>query len=125
MENKLPKSKIIKKNSVIKVNFSTGMLVRLQQIQAYLINSASDEQLKKYGEEIKKYDSIIKNTSTFSEEWMTHLTTITLLLVDIQKYADEQNLTEEIDTEDTLKQIINNSIEDYNSPDTQSQSQPE
>jgi hypothetical protein len=122
MENILPILKLIKKDAIINVKISAGLTEKLISCLTFLRKTLSPEQIDKYHEELQFIQDIYRNEKKFSEEWMYAVTTISILLNDIQREAELQGLTTEVSTEDYLKFFINK--EDNQSAD-QSQLQPE
>jgi hypothetical protein len=125
MSKKTEKIHIIRKDAKINVVFTSGMVVRLQQLQAYMVNGLSDEQINLFNAELKHHAYVVKNDTQFTQEWMSHFITLSLLMHDIQSYAKEQGMTNEIEQESYLKDTLFNLIEEDNLFDDQSQSQPE
>lgn len=78
--------KMIKKDAVINIGIGTGFLQNLQQLLFYVAKDISTEQLEEYKKQAEAKQE-------FTEEWMTHLTTISVLIREIEKNAEEQGHT--------------------------------
>lgn len=85
-----PKIKMIKKDAIMDIKIGTGFLQRLQKMLIYLSKDASEEDMRRYGE-------MAKNNEEFTEDWMEHLMTMTILLKEIETKAEEQGHTYEDD----------------------------
>jgi hypothetical protein len=128
MENISQKTKIIKKNVIVKFEVNTNVISRLYQALVYFSKSYSEQDLEKYKKEAESLADIIKGEKQFSEEWMIHLTTLSILIQQLEAAAEKQNLTEEVSTEDLFKKLENslkNIIGEDIQSDPQSQEQPE
>lgn len=75
--------KMIKPDAIIDIKIGTGFLQQIQNLLMYLAKDLTPDQLAQYK---KEADEKIP----FTEEWMTHITTISILLKEIEVKADEQ-----------------------------------
>jgi hypothetical protein len=121
MENS--KIKLIDKNAIINLPVSSGMIEKLQETVTYFAKDLTEEQLNQYAKELPDYIAISKKEKNFSEPWMYAMTTLTFLLKDIEKQADLQGYSKEVDAQAYIKAFA--PIEEDIQPDPQSQSQPE
>ena len=90
---------MIKKDAVINIGIGTGFLQNLQQLLFYVAKDISTEQLEEYKKQAEAKQE-------FTEDWMSHLTTISVLIKEIEKKAEEQNQTYDADL-DSLNQEEN------------------
>ena len=81
---------MIKPEAVVDIKIGTGFLQQIQHLLIYLAKDLTPEQLAQYK---KEADEKIP----FSEEWMTHITTISILLKEIELRAEEQGFGYEMD----------------------------
>ena len=82
----MDKIKMIKPDAIIDVKIGTGFLQKLQNLTIYFTKDLTPEKLENY----KKEAEVNKG---FSEEWMDHLTTMSILLKEIETNADKQGFT--------------------------------
>jgi len=75
--------KMIKPDAIVDIKIGTGFLQQIQNLLMYLAKDLTPEQLAQYKKEAEEKIS-------FSEEWMTHVTTVSVLLKEIEVKADEQ-----------------------------------
>jgi len=96
----MDKVKMIKKDAIIQVGIGTGFLQQIQKLILFLVKDLKQEQLDDYKKqaEIKTKD----NTYEFTEEWMNALTTLSILLRDVEKKADEQGHSYEADMSEAM-----------------------
>lgn len=78
--------KMIKSDAIVTIEIGTGFLQKIQKIFLYLAKDITPEQLALYKELSEKKEP-------FTEEWMDHLMTITILLKEIEDKAVEQGWT--------------------------------
>lgn len=124
----MEKVKIIKKGVIIKFNANSNIIEKLYGIIAYMAKSLDEDQIEQYKKELESWPLIIKNEKQFSEEWMFHMTSLSILIEQLQNAAEEQGLFDEVDSKEVLGQIeqtLKTFIEDNTQPDLLSQSQPE
>ena len=128
MENALPPVKTIPQDAIITLQIGTGMIERLQEVLGYFAKEVTQEQIDKYNQEFVDYDKIAKKEKEFSENWMTPVTTISFFLQEIERQADKQGFTQEVNLEDYVKAKISEAeaiappIEEDNQSTDQSQS---
>lgn len=79
----MDKIKMIKPDAIIDIKIGTGFLQQIQQLLMFLAKDLKSDQLEQYK---KEADEKIP----FTEEWMTHITTVSVLLKEIEEKADEQ-----------------------------------
>jgi len=103
MENALPPVKTIPQDAIITLQIGTGMIERLQEVLGYFAKEVTEEQIDKYNQEFVDYDKIAKKEKEFSENWMTPVTTISFFLKEIERQADKQGFTQEVNLEDYVK----------------------
>jgi hypothetical protein len=114
MEEKieLPNAKMIRKDAIINLKINTGMLQKIQQLVGYFTKDLTEEQIKKYKEEFPDYKEVSKGVKQFSEPWMYPTTTVIFLLEEIDKAAEQQGLTYEMNLEDYIRGQISSSSEE-------------
>ena len=82
--------KMVKHDALIEIKIGTGFLQKLQQMLLFITKDVTTEDLEKYKQEAElKQD--------FSEEWMEHLTTMSILITEIETKAEEQGFIYEND----------------------------
>jgi len=81
--------KVIKKDAIIDIKIGTGFLQKLQKLMIHIIADVTPEQLAEYKKEAENF----KQDSEFSEDWMEHLTTISVLVKEIEQQAETQGYT--------------------------------
>jgi len=100
----MDKIKMIKKDALIEIKIGTGFFSKLQQLYFFMLSSLTPEQVEKY-----KTEGVANKS--FSEPWMDHILTLTILMTQLEKAAEEQDHTYEKDFEEGLKEL-ENSIEE-------------
>ena len=80
--------KFIKQNAVIDLKLGSGFIDRIQKLFLYLVNELTKEQLE-------EYKKLVDQNLPLTEEWMENIATLTTLLKEIEKKADEQGFTYE------------------------------
>jgi hypothetical protein len=113
----MTKVKMIKKDAKINIEIGTGFLQKLQKLMMYVVADLKEEDVKRYSEESKNYDVNVG----FSEDWMEHLTTISVLIKEIEEKAETQGAVYEKDIDEAINEV---NTED-SSPLPQSPEQPE
>jgi nucleoside diphosphate kinase len=78
--------KMIKPDAIVKIEIGAMFMQRIQKLFLYLANNLTQEQLQEYREQATK------GADNFTEEWMDHITTLSILLKEIETKAIEQNL---------------------------------
>ncbi len=79
----MTKVKMVKHDALININIGTGFLQQLQQMLIYIAANVTPEQLE-------TYKTLVQNKEEYTEEWMQHLTTISILIKEIEQRAEEQ-----------------------------------
>jgi len=99
----MEKVTMIKKDAIVQVGIGTGFLQQIQKVILFLAKDLKQEQLDDYKKqaELKSKD----NTHEFTEEWMNALTTLSILLRDVEKKAEEQGLSYEADMSEAMGAI--------------------
>jgi len=99
----MDKVKMIKKDAIIQIGIGTGFLQQIQKVILFLVKDLKQEQLDEYKKqaELKSKD----NTYEFTEEWMVALTTLSVLLRDVEQKADEQGESYEADMAEAMASI--------------------
>ena len=90
----MDKIKMIKPDAIIDIQIGTGFLQQIQHLLMFLAKDLKPDQLEQYK---KEADEKIP----FTEEWMTHVTTVSILLKEIETKADEQGFSYEADVPET------------------------
>ena len=78
--------KMIKKDAIISIQIGTGFLQKLQKMLMFVTLDVTKEDLDLYTE-------ITKEGKEFTEDWMEHLTTLSVLIKEIETKAEEQGHT--------------------------------
>jgi len=115
MENTIPKGKAIKKGVIIKFDANSNIITKLYQVISFMSKSITTDQIEKYKKEMDSFLEISKGDKQFTEEWMTHITTLGLLIQQLEYAAEQQGLVYEIDMKDAVKNMeetIKSIIED-------------
>lgn len=89
--------KMIKKDAVINVGIGAGFLQNLQKLLFYIAADLTQEQLDEYKRQAEAQQD-------FTEDWMMHLTTISVLIREIEKLAEQQGQTYDADLDSLTKQ---------------------
>ena len=95
----MDKIKMIKKDAIVDVRIGTGFIQKLQQLLMHIASELTPEQLEQYKQESANFKDI---SHEFSEPWMNSLTTISILLRDIETEANKQGKTYEGSIEDAI-----------------------
>jgi hypothetical protein len=106
MENQQenPLIKMIRKEAVVDIKIGSAMLELLHESLMLLTKDRSSEDLEKFKSEIQKFDTTTLQGS-FSEDWMSILMTLSILVREVENKAEEQNLTEEVPLNDLIKRF--------------------
>lgn len=91
----MDKVKMIKKDAKISIEVGTGFLQKLQKLFYYLTANVGIE-------DIKKYQELVESKQPFTEDWMDHLTTISILLKELEDNAEKQGFTYEEDLQNVI-----------------------
>ena len=94
----MSKVKMIKKNAVVDIKMGAGFLQKIQKIMFYIAAELTPEQVEQYKTEAENF----KEGSEFSEDWMDHLTTISILVKEVEKEADKQGFVYEDDIDNII-----------------------
>lgn len=94
----MDKIKMIKKDAVVDIKIGAGFLQKIQKIMFYIAAQLTPEQVEQFKKEAESF----KEGSEFSEEWMDHLTTISILIKEVEKEADKQGFV----YEDNIDNVI-------------------
>lgn len=86
--------KVIKGTSKTNIEFGAGFIQRIQQLSTYLVEGRSAEDLQKFKTSIE--------TNNITEPWVYHLYTVSVLVRDLEKAAEDQGNTEEVPDEQIL-----------------------
>lgn len=95
----MDKIKMVKKDAQITIKIGTGFLQKLQKVMVAMAADLTPEQLELYKTEAQT----IKNGEEFTEPWMDSITTISLLLREIESEADKQGFIYEGDINDAIQ----------------------
>lgn len=88
----MPKVKMIKSDALIDIQIGTGFMQKLQQLLLFITKDVDVD-------EIKAYKDIVDAKIPFTEEWMEHLTVVSVLLKELEEKAEEQGFIYEDDIE--------------------------
>lgn len=117
----MAKVTMIKSDAVVNIKIGSGFLNRLQKVMFGIMMDKSPEEI----EDFKKQSEDIKNQKEqnpdFTEDWMNHLFTLTVLINEVEQTIINEGMTFEKEMEDGNLPII---PQDDSLPD-QSQLQPE
>jgi hypothetical protein len=92
--------KMIKSDAIIDIKIGSGFLQKIQGLFFYLISLRTQEEMEKYKQEAETSTDL-----NFSEPWMHHLTTLSILLKEIETKAIEQNHTYDKNMDEAVKEI--------------------
>ena len=91
----MEKVKMIKHDAVIDIKIGTGFLQKLQKMLLFMTIDLTPE-------DMELYKKLNENNEELTEPWMEHLTTLSILLKEIETKAEEQGFTYEGDISDTI-----------------------
>lgn len=94
----MEKVKMIKHNAVIDIKIGTGFLQKLQKMLLFVTMDITPEQME-------LYKILTEKNEELTEPWMDHLTTLSILLKEIETKAEEQGFTYEGDIADTINPV--------------------
>jgi hypothetical protein len=80
--------KFLKNDAIVKIQLGSGFIQRVQQIVVYILQDISEEK-------INEYKQLLIDKKDVTEPWMEHVTTLSVLLREIEERADEQGLSYE------------------------------
>jgi hypothetical protein len=90
----MEKMKGLKKDAVVNLPIGTSFYVKLKELLVFLAEDKTDDQ-------IKEFETAIVEKKEITEEWMSNLFTVVLLIRAIEDKAEESGLLE--DKEVTLQ----------------------
>jgi hypothetical protein len=82
--------KMIKQDASIQVTFGSGFIQKIQAIVVHMVNERTDEELAEF-----QRQAVAKEELTL--DWMEHLSTMMLLMNEIEIQAEEQGFTYDAD----------------------------
>ena len=82
--------KMIKQDASIQVTFGSGFIQKIQAIVVHMVNERTDEELAEF-----QRQAVAKEELTL--DWMEHLSTMMLLMNEIEVQAEEQGFTYDAD----------------------------
>jgi len=82
--------KMIKKDAAIQVTIGSGFMQKIQAVVLYMVSDRTDEELAEF-----QRQAVAKEELTL--DWMEHLSTMMLLMNEIETKADEQGFTYDAD----------------------------
>lgn len=94
--------KTIKKDAIITIKFGAGMIQLIQQSIMILTKDRTEEEIEKFRKEVANYNS---NGTMLSEEWMNILLTLTILIKELEREAEKQNMITEVHIDELIKQF--------------------
>ena len=86
---------MIKHDAIIDIKIGTGFLQKLQKMLLFMTIDITPEDMELYKELTEKNEEL-------TEPWMEHLSTLSILLKEIETKAEEQGFTYEGDISDTI-----------------------
>lgn len=89
---------MIKKDAVVDIKIGTAFISKLNEILIQLTTDKNKEDLEKYKKEAEENKS-------FSEPWMESVTTVGILLKEIQNEAEKQGMTYETTVDEVTKEL--------------------
>jgi len=82
--------KMIKKDAAIQITVGSGFMQKIQAVVLYLVSDRTDEELAEF-----QRQAVAKEELTL--DWMEHLSTMMLLMNEIETKAEEQGFTYDAD----------------------------
>jgi hypothetical protein len=82
--------KMIKKDAAIQVTIGSGFMQKIQAVVLYMVSDRTDEELAEFQRQAVAKEEL-------SLDWMEHLSTMMLLMNEIETKADEQGFTYDAD----------------------------
>jgi hypothetical protein len=82
--------KMIKQDASIKVTFGSGFIQKIQSIVVHMVNERTEE-------ELAEFQRLIVAKEELTLDWMEHLSTMMLLMNEIEVQAEEQGFTYDAD----------------------------
>ena len=84
----MEKMKGLKKDAVVNLPIGTSFYVKLKELLVFLAEDKTDDQ-------IKEFETAIVEKKEITEEWMSNLFTVVLLIRAIEDKAEESGLLED------------------------------
>lgn len=84
----MEKMNVLKRDAIVKLPIGTAFYIKLKELLVYMTEDKTDEQ-------IKEFEAAINEKKEITEEWMSHLFTVVLLIRAIEDKAAEDGLMEE------------------------------
>jgi hypothetical protein len=81
---------MIKKDAAIQITIGSGFMQKIQAVVLYLVSDRTDEELAEF-----QRQAVAKEELTL--DWMEHLSTMMLLMNEIETKAEEQGFTYDAD----------------------------
>lgn len=85
--------KFLKNDAIVKIEVGSGFVQRIQQILMFVLKDIPQEK-------IEEYRQLTLDKKELTELWMEHVTTLSVLLKEIEEKADSQGLSYEMNPED-------------------------
>jgi hypothetical protein len=82
--------KMIKQEAAIQIVISSGFLQKIQAIVVHMVNERTDE-------ELAEFQRLAMAKEELTLDWMEHLSTMMLLMNEIETKAEEQGFTYDAD----------------------------
>jgi len=82
--------KMIKSDAAIQVTFGSAFIQKIQAIVVHMVNERSDE-------ELAEFQRLAMAKEDLTLDWMEHLSTMMLLMNEIETKAEEQGFTYDAD----------------------------
>ena len=108
---------MIKGDAVVDIKIGAAFLSRLQKVMFGILAEKSPEEIEVFKKESDAFSEKKEPNPEFSEDWMNHLFTMSVLINEVEQTVISQGLTYE-------KEIDEQSIDNNSLPD-QFQVQPE
>lgn len=80
--------KFLKNDAIVKIGLGAGFVLKLQQVLMHILNDIPKEK-------IEEYKQLLAEQKELNEPWMEPVTTLSVLLREIEVKADEQDLSYE------------------------------
>lgn len=82
--------KMIKQDAAIQVTFGSGFIQKIQAIVVHMVNERTEE-------ELAEFQRLAMAKEELTLDWMEHLSTMMLLMNEIEIQAEEQGFTYDAD----------------------------
>ena len=113
----MSKIKMIKGDAIVNIKIGAAFLGRLQKVMFGIVTEKSQEDIENFKKESEEFSKSQSANPEFSEDWMNHLFTMSVLISEVEQTIINEGLTFDKEIEDDIK-------EDNSLPD-QFQVQPE